>query len=191
MASFAHFGGSVWNRQSVTCDFFQCRKDIVNRSRPAPAHVVYSRLVIDCECKVISPGTVTYIDEIPRLISVSIDDHLLTRKHFSCEYSHNTRLTMWILPGPENIGIAKHCILQTIVYIIHVQIMFNRMLAGAVWADRVDRMRFITWKLFWFAVCGSASRNVEEALYLEFPCVFDEVDRTEDINICVKQRLGH
>src|SRR5687767_9979504 len=105
----------------------------------------------------ISPGTITYINEITRLISVSIDDDLLAREHFSYKYSHNTRFTMWILPRPENIWIAKHCIVQTVIDIVHIQIVLHCVLARTVLADRVNGVCLDTWKLLRFPVYSSTS----------------------------------
>src|SRR5687768_12319616 len=105
----------------------------------------------------ISSSTISYINEITRLISVTIDDYLLTRKHFSYKYSYNTCLTMWILPRSEDIWIAKHGIVQTIVDMIHIQIVLYCVLACAVLADRVNGVCLNTGKLLWFPIYRSTS----------------------------------
>src|SRR5687767_2584898 len=69
--------------------------------------------------------------------------------------------------------------------------MFNCMLAGTVLAYWIDRMCLIAWKLFGFTVYGSTRRNVDETLYSKFLRVFEQIDRTKNVNTCVNQRLSN
>ncbi len=65
------------------------------------------------------------------------------------------------------------------------------MLAGAILADRVDRVRFVARQVEGLAIHRAAGGNIDEAFDMEATRTLDHIDRSQDIHIRIEQRLNN
>src|SRR5688500_17784524 len=105
----------VLDRMSISGCFCERIKDVVDGSWAAPTQVIDSGQVIRCQRQVISVGTIAYIDEVPRLFAIAVDDHRLAQQHFSRKDRDHSRFTVRVLTGPKYIRITQYGVRQAII----------------------------------------------------------------------------
>ena len=98
---------------------------------------------------------------------------------------------MRILARSVDIGIAQRDVVQAVGVAVDEQVVFDCVLAGAVAIQRIDRVRLVDRQELRFAVGRAAGGGIDELLHALAARRFQQIDRTDDIDLGVEGRLAH
>ena len=97
---------------------------------------------------------------------------------------------MRILARAVDVRVAERDEREVVLGVVEERVQLPRALADAVGAHRVRRMGLGRGKLFLLPVHRAARRDEEDAADVRLTRGLEEVDRAEDVDACVEQRVG-